>query len=190
MKPKFVLPVFVLAACVLNAWVSAGVVLKVGSGTFAPNSGIQAIDVLVSSDASDNTLFLIADFQLAAGVFPVAAGTFGQPGMVGFGNIQDPPASQFVSAGNNSATLSLDFTNAQPIPAADTLIARMFIDTTGVAIGTYAIQVTSLSTQVGGSSVNGSFTISPVPEPSSLSLLGIAGLFALRRRKIWQRKSV
>lgn len=170
------------AFTLLSQPVSAAIVLIVGSGSFAPNSGVQAVDILVHSDAADNSLFLTADFQLAAGVFPVAAGEFGQAGMVGVGNIQDPPASQFISAGNNSATLSLDFTNVQPFPATDTLIGRMFIDTTGVAEGTHNIQVTSFATQVASSSVNGSFTITAVPEPSSLCLMGIASLWALRRR--------
>lgn len=185
MKLKsFVSLICLIAVGCLSQAASAALVLTVGTDTFAPNSGIRAIDVLVRSNAADTSLFLTADFQLSAGVFPATAGVFGEVGMVGAGNIQDPPASQFVSAGNNSATLSLDFTSAQLFPAADTLLARMFIDTTGLATGTYAIQVTAFASQVVGSStVNGSFTISNVPEPSALCLVGVASLYALRRRK-------
>lgn len=182
MKSKIVLTLFCLAAfSLISRPLNAAIVLIVGSGTFAPDSGLQPIDILVRSDAANTSLFLTADFQLSAGVFPTTAGVFGQAGMVGAGNIQDPPASQFVSAGNNSATLSLDFTNAQLFPATDTLLGRMFINTNGVATGTYNIQVTSFSTQASSNSVNGSFTISTVPEPGSLCLVGLASLWALRR---------
>ncbi len=184
MKLKIVLTFFWLATfSLLSQPLNAAIVLIVGSGTFATNSGLQPIDILVSSNAGDTSLFLTADFQLSGAVFPLSAGEFGQPGMVGAGNIQAPPASQFVSAGNNSATLSLDFTNPQLFPAANTLLGRMFIDTTGVAIGTYSIQVTSFATQVASSSTNGSFTITAVPEPGSLCLVGIASLWALHKRR-------
>lgn len=176
--------VCLIAVGCLSQAASAALVLTVGTDTFAPNSGIRAIDILVRSNAADTSFFLSADFQLSAGVFPATAGIFGQAGMVGVGNIQDPPASQFVSAGDNTATLSLDFTNAQLFPAVDTLLARMFIDTTGLAIGTYSIQVTAFASQVAGSTMNdGSITISPIPEPSALCLVGLTSLCVLRRRK-------
>jgi hypothetical protein len=181
---KSVLTILCLAALsLISQPAHAAIVLAIGSGSFAPNSGVQPIDILVRSDSGDTSLFLTADFQLAAGVFPATAGVFGQPGMVGSGNIQDPPASQFVSAGNNSATLSLDFTNAQLFPATNTLLGRMFIDTTGLAQGTYSIQVTSFATQVASSSTNGSFTITTVPEPGSLCLVGMASLWVWRRSR-------
>ena len=156
--------------------------LTAGTATFQLNSGVNPVDIFVRSDAADSTLFLTADFELSAGVFPVAAGIFDQAGMVGFGNIQAPPSSQFVSAGNNSATLTLDFTDPQLLPAVDTVLARMFIDTSGLGEGTYNIVVTSLAAQGPISSVNGSFTITAVPEPSSLCLLGVAALVAFRWR--------
>lgn len=161
----------------------ADIVLTAGSGTFQINSGVQSVDILVRSNAADTTLFLIADFELEAGVFPTTAGVFGEAGMVGFGNIQSPPASQFVSSGDNKATLSLDFTTPQPFPNVDTVLARMFIDTTGLAIGTYEIRVTSAATQVDTSSVNGSFTITAVPEPGTLCFLGMTSLCLLGRRR-------
>jgi hypothetical protein len=163
-----------VALCCICDSASADIVLTAGTGTFQMNSGVKSIDILVRSNAADTSVFLIADFELAAGVFPTTAGEFGQSGMVGVGNIQFSPASQFVSAGDNRATLSLDFTNPQLFPEFDTVLARMFIDTTGLAIGTYEIRVTSSASEVATSTVNGSFTIAAVPEPGSLCFLGVA----------------
>jgi PEP-CTERM motif len=184
MKKTVVLLLSLLLSSIVCQSTNAAIVLTAGSATFLQNTGIQAVDLLVRSNAADTSLFLTADFQLSAGVFPTAAGSFNQAGMVGAGNIQAPPISQFVSAGNNSATLSLDFTNPQLFPAADAVLARMFIDTTGLGIGTYNILVTSIATQVASSSVNGTFTITAVPEPSSLILIGVATLLSFGRRKV------
>jgi hypothetical protein len=170
----------VTLCCICDS-ASADIVLTAGTATFQINSGVKSVDILVRSNAADTSLFLIADFELAAGVFPTTAGEFGQAGMLGVGNIQFPPASQFVSTGDNKATLSLDFTNPQLFPDVDTVLARMFIDTTGLAIGTYEIRVTSSATEVTTSTVNGSFTIAAVPEPGSLCFLGVASLCLLGR---------
>lgn len=186
MKKNFLLSLcLMLALSIYCQSTQAAIVLTVGTANFQLNTGVQAVDFFVRSDAADSTLFLTVDFELSSGVFPTAAGVFDQPGMVGFGNIQPPPGSQFVSSGNNSATLSLDFTNPQLFPAVDTVLARIFIDTTSFGIGTYGIRVTSVASQVdlsATSSGNGSFTISAVPEPGSLCLIGVAALVAFRWR--------
>ncbi len=65
----------------------ANIILTFGSASFFENSGVQTIDIFARSDSSDSALGVVAQFQLAAGKFPVIAGTFNQDGFIGFGNI-------------------------------------------------------------------------------------------------------
>ncbi len=163
---------------------SAAIFVTADNVVFQENSGIRPVDIFIRSNASDSSLFLSVDFQISAGTIPVTAGEFDLNGMVGQGNIQAPPASLFVGNGTDISTLSLDFTNAQLFPDVDTVIARMFIDTTGLAVGVYDINVLGVASQAGGSGVNGTFTISAVPEPSTFALVGLTAfsLVGIRRR--------
>lgn len=73
----------------------------------------------------------------------------------------------------------------------DTLFARLTLNTAAIAPGTYAIQLEDLAANgptTGALAVQAgapiSFTITAVPEPSSMMLVGtVSCLFALRRRK-------
>ncbi len=176
----------ILASCMLAFWTSAAsaaIVVTADNVVFQENSGIRPVDIFIRSDAADSSIFLIVDFQISAGSIPSTAGEFDLNGMVGQGNIQAPPASLFLGAGDTS-TLSLDFTNPQLFPAIDTVIARMFIDTTGLTVGVYNINVLGVASEAGGAGVNGTFTISAVPEPSTFALVGLTSisLVGIRRR--------
>jgi hypothetical protein len=185
----------VLGLFLFASQANAAIILTIGSGSFAQDSGVQFVDVFARSDAAELTDFLVADFNLGGASFnSPAAGTFGFAGAIGAGNLQG--TSSFLVDGSDAtgrtSNLSLDFTAPQLFPNADTLIARLAINTNGAAAGTFNITGANFATLAGVNTVNaGSFSIiTAVPEPTSMALVGlvfggIAGRRALKRfRKV------
>lgn len=169
----------------MSCTASAAFVLSIESDTFQQNSGVQALNVLIRANDAYATNFLTADFEVSGGAnFTDPAGTFGQPGQVGAGNVD--PASAFVGQ-SNQAYLSLDFTTSQTIPTTFQEIVTVSFDTTGLAPGTYDVSFLDIQAQGSGySGTGGSFTIAAtaVPEPTSFALVGLAGAGAY----IWRRR--
>lgn len=167
---------------------------------FGANSGVQHLDVSIYSDNSPvlgNGLSLVIDFSLDGGaVFDTPnAGTFGGVNFLGNGNINftplnigDPPPSSFLSAGS-SGFLSIEFNSSQAMPTVSTLFARLNIDTTGLAVGTYGVNVDNVDFGLfnqSGTVQIGSFQITAVPEPNSIALLATAGAMGawVRKRRL------
>ncbi len=160
----------------------SAIILTVGNQTFQENSGIQLLDVYARTDSGDTSDFLTADFELASGVFSVNAALLGGPSFIGEGNIQN--SSVALSTGNNFATISIDFENAQSFPAVNTIIAQLRIDTTGVPIGNnYSVTIVQSAAQVPTTNVAGSFSVVAIPEPSSIALIAVATVGQLWRRR-------
>jgi len=132
---------------------------------------------------------LTADFNLPAGVsFNSTPGTFGQSGTIGSGAIAPAPVSGFERNSSNTrvASLSLDFLSAQTIPLCDTRLATLSIDPTGLVIGPYF--VIFLATEANAdtvlnSGVAGSFTITAVPELSTMLLIASASVISVIRHR-------
>lgn len=184
-----------LGLAVICSNANAAIIMTIGSGAGNLGAGPISIDVFARSTAgNESALAFVTDFQLATqGKFGAPVGTFGLAGFLGAGNINGANSSLGLDpadATNRTANFSLDFTANQLFGAADQRIATLNIDTTGVAAGTYAINGIGFDTGSGGAHTvfNGSFTISAVPEPTSIALLsvvvgGVFGRRVLRARK-------
>jgi hypothetical protein len=159
--------------------------------SFASGSGTRSVDVVARSDAADSGLTTTVDFALGGGAkFDTPnAGTFGGTGFLGEGNIVSSGSSFLRDPLNASVSnLSIEFTNPQLIPSTNTRLATLSIDITGLAVGTYAINITGVDLGGNPGTFNsGSFQITAVPEPSSLLAVGIGlgGLWI--RRKLARR---
>jgi hypothetical protein len=183
-----------LGLVVICSNASAEIIMTIGSGTFNAGAGPVSIDVFARSTAgNESALAFIADFRLATqGKFANPPGTFGGLGFIGAGNINGPSSSFTIDPAdstNRTANLSLDFVSNQLFGSTDQRIATLSIDTTGVAAGTYNVLGLNFDTGSGGAHRvnNGSFTITAVPEPTSIALLsvvvgGLLGSRAMRRR--------
>ena len=144
------------------------------------------------STTSDQLFSFTADVQLANGLFGSPVGTYGQSGNIGAGNIAT--SSFFIRDTSNTkiASLSLDFSAAQLIPTVATPIASLNIDISGLTPGTYGITFLDVSavSPVGAlapTSSAGSFTITAIPEPTSIGLVMVGCVMtslSIRRRRM------
>ncbi len=182
-----------LALCSVT---QADIILTIGSGTFAQNSGIQSIDVFARSNDTNSLVGLTAFFELEGGIFEVPPGAFGQPGMIGSGNINAIGSNfQREPADPMQAGLSIEFLSPQLFPPTDTLLARLDFDVNGLTPGTYEIRF--LNAFANGDPIstsnltNGGFTISSgaaVPEPGHAVILLISGLSVFGGHRLLVRR--
>ncbi|MCY2977367.1 MAG: PEP-CTERM sorting domain-containing protein [Planctomycetota bacterium] len=184
-----------LGLAVICSNANAEIIMTIGSGTISSGAGPISIDVFARSTAGTESAFaFIADFRLATqGKFSNPPGTFGGLGFLGAGNINGPSSSFTIDAAdstNRTANLSLDFVSSQLFGSTDQRIATLSIDTTGVGAGTYNILGLNFDTGSGGAHRvnNGSFTVSAVPEPTSIALLSVVAVGVLGRKVLRRRK--
>ncbi|TWU59931.1 hypothetical protein Poly51_02040 [Rubripirellula tenax] len=185
---------------------SAAIVISVGAARstnvdLGPAGAGKQIDFFIGQDAASSDLVAgaVADFILAGGLI------VDPPGQVG--SISGTAADPFFGSGNLSTStinfssssqflINQEFTNAAQVLPEVGSSARWFVldlDTTGLADGTYAIELVSpdgsFLSSVGGlisANNNLSFTVSPVPEPSSVAMfayLSVAAGWRFSRRK-------
>ncbi len=179
----------------LSSTCLADYIVTVDTQSYAQSSGIKNLSIFASSNnvANDAAFGMSVDFQITGAgspSFPSVAGTYGQPGMIGAGNIFG--GSSFNNGGvgfPSIANLNLQFNAAQPIPGAPTPLAAFTIDTSTFAPGTYTITPFSAAVDAATPSGQaftlngGSFTITAVPEPSSMVMLALPlCAIAFRRR--------
>lgn len=180
-----------IGALVLSPSADAALVLVVQSpvSDFSTNTGIQYINVFASGDGmgSDSGLSLIADFSLPVGVSfesPIA-GIYGDLGYIGNGNLFTGGSSFLRDPSNaNLANLSIEFTATQSFSPSGQLLAKIAINTDGLAAGTYEINI-DYSDLEGVAGTNTGATFNVIPEPGSLTLIaafGVLGIWVRKRR--------
>ena len=186
---------------------SADIVVTVNSaGSTNVNLGTagagKTIDFHISQDASssDTMAAIFAEFTISGGVIGDPPGTIsatgatGTAGYYGAGNLD---VSQINRTGDTSFNInqSFDFESMlQPIkndPERD-LWFTLNLDTTGLAPGSYSIVLADPDNSFFDPTAatisannNLSFTVSAIPEPTSLAVLGLVGIGSVlvRRRK-------
>lgn len=192
-------------------------VLTFGSGNvFMQNSGVHTIDVFVRTNNAtpEGSFGMSTDFTLSGGAFApndhgfafsaavpapgeTKTGFIGLPGSFGVPNIDAGITFfSFLSADPSSAVLSIAVNPQFSVPTTDILLARLTVNVNGLAVNNYSITAASNAGGTGASAVvgaSGSFTITAVPEPSSIlgvSLLAIGGCFYGWQRHQKKRSAV
>lgn len=185
----------VLFGCVLSfafvvSQASADIMLTTTPGlSFAQNSGVQSFQLFGKSAPTDPAIIaLIGTITIDSGA--PALGNFTSPISyilnLDASNVNGSSTGVLDPIDPRIAYLSLDFTAPQLIPtAAPGVLGTFNFDTNGIVPGTYGILLSALASD--GPNVvgtDGSFTITAVPEPSSIFVTGL-GLSAIvfRRRR-------
>ncbi len=89
--------------------------------------------------------------------------------------------------------MSLEFNIDQVFPATNQNLAQLIININGLSPGDYTVQAVNLDAQdingpIGAMAALGGFTITAVPEPSTLGPIVILAAMAVRRRN--RQKSI
>ena len=176
-----------LALAVSHA--SADIMLTTTPGsTFLQNSGVQSFQLFGQAAPGDlPTQFLLATVTIDSGtpglgVFtaPISyASNFNASNVnaIGSTGVLEPTDARI-------AYVSLDFTAAQLFPTGSPGVFGTFsFDVNGLGPGFYGILLSAAESEIPVVTTNGGFTISAIPEPTSLLItsLGLAGVFCRRR---------
>jgi hypothetical protein len=192
--------VFLILAAFLTlpAMAQAAVTVTVGNHNLVPETAGQIVDILIAATEGEGLnsmdLSLIENNLVAGG--PVitaidlvsAATIWGASPSTQFGGV-DPPTSTEIF---NSVAVNSTSTDV----SANGILARLTVDTTGTAVGSYALEINRQDGSIGPTTmfavggeifptyINGSLNV--VPEPSSIvmGMFAVAGLacVAIRRR--------
>jgi len=171
--------------------VSADMYIDVGNHLLQPNTPGQTIQIMVSTDAGDRAGGCNLNAEIAGGG-PAYGGEFGpaitavnmETGTVFAGQAED---ANDIGSLAQMATYSIVTTSGTVL--ADGLLATLTIDTTGFTTpgSTWTLEL--------GQTLNGPTDFAPtpviitegtieiIPEPTTLSLLGLIGLPLLRRQR-------
>ena len=198
MKFAIVAMIAVTFFIILPRTVSADVVLALDTagGTSVETGGAGAgklLRIYISSDSSDEIQALAPTFNVQAGsvtsgVVSIAGGT-GTVGFFGAGNLT---VSDFVKSAETTFVIDQFLTAPQTLMnAADReLWFELTIDTSGLASGSYFLQLDDPGNSFFDSASNALatnndlvFSVSAVPEPGSLSVLGLASILLVARRR-------
>ncbi|MEL6107424.1 MAG: PEP-CTERM sorting domain-containing protein [Planctomycetota bacterium] len=188
---RIVILTLAISLCFANSDLRADVVIEIADQTVTQGTVGAEIDVLIRSDAGDDPIAIGADFEILNAAFADPPGVFDQPGFYNEGNYNSVSAIQADANNTSIVAMSLDIDNPLAISASNVLLARLFVDSQGLAPGTYDINVsnafvlnsdgsTPATTGVGGTLT----IIAAIPEPSSSAVVGAAiGLLVMRRRR-------
>jgi len=190
------LAVFAIAGSGVPVQSFAAIILTVENttveGTVVALGGPIVVNVFVRSaePTTESLIALFVDFQIDGARFLIPPGTFGLPGMIGETGLLAPT---FLNRPNDIAALSLELLNptSELFSPTNRLLATLSIDPASVTEGVYAISLPDfggLLTNFDNSAqgIPGTLTVTAVPEPSALLLIGgtiSAGVIRLRRRK-------
>ena len=185
---RSILPTTLLIACfAMNA--RADIVIEVGETTVLQGTAGAILDIVISSDAADQPTAITGDFQILNATFLDPPGTFDQPGFFNEGNFDAASAFLIDAIDPSLAFLSLDIETPTAVPNSDVILAQLFVDSANLAAGDYEVQISNVFVvdaqgQVAAAGLNGSLTVTAIPEPASALMLGaVATLASLRRRR-------
>lgn len=185
---RLLLPLSLLVA-MISTNLRADIVIDIQDATVAQGTAGAILDVVISSDAADEPIAITGDFQILNATFLDPPGTFDEQGFYGNGNFN--AASSFLVDTNDPsfAFMSLDIETASPVPGSEVILAQLFVDSANLAAGTYDVELSNLFVfggqgQITANGVNGALTVTAIPEPSGLLMLGaITSLAVVRRRR-------
>lgn len=180
---------------------SAAVIVTINPNAYLSSPGVTSVDLLARStdpsNATDQLFSMVVDVTSSTAILASPPGAFaGAPlndavpfwfSTAGTGGTL-ANSSSFSRSSNSIASLSFDFSNLGTFLSTDQRIARLDFSTTAPGVYPLSISVDALN-GVGGSAVtpafNGSFTISAIPEPTSVALLfgGLALTVSMRSRR-------
>jgi hypothetical protein len=174
--------------------VEARAQLAVDGGTWnlLPNTPGQQISLAISGTGSVTNATAIIQLVGTSSPLPVVTGADIVDGTIFGSNNTGSPSYAF----SDSQLGYADVATLSGTVNGDGVLAHFTINTTGVSSGHFAIDLTGTSwgdSYVGTSPAtnvtyaDGSITII-APEPTCLSLLGVAALLTLRRRPYFQRQ--
>ncbi|MEL6104394.1 MAG: PEP-CTERM sorting domain-containing protein [Planctomycetota bacterium] len=186
---RLLLPVALLVAMISTS-VRADIIIEIQDSTVDVGTVGAILDVVISSDAADQPIAITGDFQiLNNATFLDPPGTFDEAGFYGNGNFN--AASSFLVDTNDPsfAFMSLDIETATPVPGSEVILAQLFVDSENLAPGTYDVELSNLFVfgsqgQIAANGVNGTLTVTAIPEPTGVLMLGaITSLAVVRRRR-------
>ena len=208
------LAVIVLFASSWSAdWTHADIILSVdvagGQNVSLGTPGAnRSFEIFIEQEtlATDSLINTIADFQIAGGIVAggivTAPGAPGTPNYFGAGNTN---LSEFVVLDDDIFTINQEYTDGDqfvlPSPLRERL-ATVFLDTTDVAPGTYAITLIDPANSFFAPDFDNNtitpipaqsaltFTVTAIPEPASIGLLTTTACgLLLRNRRQRARKT-
>ncbi len=186
---KVLISSFLFLALVVGQ-AGADLMLTTTSGlSFLQNSGTQSFQLFGKSAPTDPAIIALIG-TIAIDSPAVGLGNFTNPISyvlnLDASNVNASSTGVLDPIDARIAYLSLDFTAPQLLPTVTPGVLGTFnFDTNGLAPGTYNILLSALasdSPNVVGT--NGSFTITAIPEPSSILVTGLGlGAIVFRRRR-------
>lgn len=169
--------------------VCADIVIQIEDQAVSQGTPNAVVDVLIRSDRGDDPIAIAGDFRILNATFSDPPGAFDQPGFFNAGNYND--ASSLLLDPNDAslAFMSLDIDTPAAIPDVDAILVQLFVDSASLTPGEYEINLANtLALNSNGDVPNtvgvaGTLTITAIPEPSSVFVLGTAGATLLMRRR-------
>jgi len=197
--------VLLVAQCLVASESNAGLIFTAMAGTQVGDN--LSVSLFARATAGESLLALdINTIKLSAGTFVQTSPTSSIPGNPSFGSLfagtvgsaNVNPASYLAFNPVVDPTLgyaSISYNVAQPIPAADGLIASWDINTAGITGGTVGLRLAdfiptdnvgnnpTVSFNGGDLAGNYTFAVTAVPEPSSMALVAVIGLVGVVHRR-------
>jgi hypothetical protein len=194
----FVVTAFIMVAMAFPNHATADVVLALDTaGSTTIDTGVagsgKLLRIYISSDSADeiqalNTPFTIEAGDVTSGLVSTSGAT-GTAGFFGAGNLTN---SDFVRTSGSTFVVDQFLTAPQNLldAANRELWFELTIDTTGVASGSYFLRLDDPNSSFFDSGANAltpnnnlTFSVSAVPEPGSLSVIGLASVLLITRRR-------
>lgn len=175
-----------------SSWANAELLVDFDNTIHMEGTGVRTMNVLLSSSQSGfEAGSLVFDFELTGSGGRWAASPFVTNAS---GMLAATRASYSDYAEDQYAGFSILTTTAVPglvLPTTSTLLATMAVDITGLTPGAYSFTLDARAIGIGASagsialySGGGEFSVTSVPEPGTMAVLGlIGGAAAWRRRR-------
>ena len=192
---------FALCWAILSSTAGATIILSFNpTNSLQVDSGIQKVAVFANSTvaAGEAGNAIGADFTLSGvggaaanrAIFANPAGEFALTGFLGAGNVAVGSTFNRGTANQSLGLMNINFNPGTVVaPSTRIQVANLLINTSGLALGSYNISTANGFFGNGDvSNATGSFTITAVPEPTSIAMIGLAigGIFVRRVLRVRQ----